>query len=86
MELCGADEQFDLDGAIWNLPAERVKNGDAIDIPLPAPAVEWLRELQRLSGGSRWVLPARKMQHRMIHTFEGTLRLPGKGEARNAGR
>lgn len=75
MELCGAPwAEFDLDGAIWHLPAERVKNGDAIDIPLPAPAVEWLCELQRLSGGSRWVLPARKMQHRMIpHIQESTL-------------
>ncbi|OEG02100.1 integrase [Aeromonas caviae] len=75
MELCGAQwSEFDLDGMIWNLPAERVKNGDAIDIPLPAPAVEWLRELQRLSSGSRWVLPARKMQHRMIpHIQESTL-------------
>ncbi len=75
MELCGAPwAEFDLDGAIWHLPAERVKNGDAIDIPLPPPAVEWLRELHRISGGSRWVLPARKMQHRMIpHIQESTL-------------
>lgn len=75
MELCGAPwAEFDLDGAIWHLPAERVKNGDAIDIPLPPPTVEWLRELHRISGGSRWVLPARKMQHRMIpHIQESTL-------------
>lgn len=75
MELCGAQwAEFDLDSAIWHLPAERVKNGDAIDIPLAAPAVEWLRELSRLSCGSRWVLPARKMQHRMIpHIQESTL-------------
>lgn len=75
MELCAAQwAEFDLDGAVWHLPAERVKNGDAIDIPLPPPAVEWLRELHRISGGSRWVLPARKMQHKMIpHIQESTL-------------
>ncbi|HBC7420907.1 TPA: tyrosine-type recombinase/integrase [Serratia marcescens] len=75
MELCGAPwAEFDLDGAIWHLPAERVKNGDAIDIPLPPAAVTWLRELHSISGGSRWVLPARKMQHRMIpHIQESTL-------------
>ncbi|EDW1241170.1 tyrosine-type recombinase/integrase [Salmonella enterica subsp. enterica] len=75
MELCGAPwAEFDLDEAVWRLPAERAKNGNAIDIPLPPPAVEWLRELHSISGGSNWVLPARKMQHRMIpHIQESTL-------------
>lgn len=75
MELCGAPwAEFDLDEAVWRLPAERAKNGGAIDIPLPPPAVEWLRELHSISGGSSWVLPARKMQHRMIpHIQESTL-------------
>lgn len=75
MELCGAQwEEFDLDSAVWHLPGERVKNGDAIDIPLPPQAVAWLRELSSLAGGSRWVLPARKMQNRMIpHIQESTL-------------
>lgn len=75
MELCAARwEEFDLDGAIWHLPEERSKNGDAIDIPLPQPAVEWLRELHTFSCNSAWVLPARKMQHRMIpHIQESTL-------------
>ena len=75
MELCGARwEEFDLDEAVWHLPAERVKNGDAIDIPIPAPALEWLKELHRMSCNSQWVLPARKMQHRMIpHIQESTL-------------
>lgn len=70
MELCAARwEEFDLEGAIWHLPEERSKNGDAIDIPLPSPAVEWLRELRTFSCNSKWVLPARKMQNRMIHIF-----------------
>lgn len=75
MELCAARwEEFDLDAAVWHLPEERSKNGDAIDIPLPAPAVEWLRELHTLSCNSAWVLPARKMQNRMIpHIQESTL-------------
>jgi integrase len=75
MELCAAQwVEFDLDNAIWHLPAERVKNGDAIDIPLPAITVEWLKELRQMSLNSQWVLPARKMQHRMIpHIQESTL-------------
>jgi integrase len=75
MELCGARwEEFALDEAVWHLPAERVKNGDAIDIPIPAPALAWLKELHQMSCNSQWVLPARKMQHRMIpHIQESTL-------------
>lgn len=75
MEFCGAAwEEFDFKNAIWHLPAERVKNGDAIDIPIPSPALEWLQELHCMSCNSKWVLPARKMQHRMIpHIQESTL-------------
>ncbi|MBN7767358.1 tyrosine-type recombinase/integrase [Pectobacterium brasiliense] len=75
MELCAARwEEFDLDTAIWHLPEERSKNGDPIDIPLPPPALEWLRELHSFSCNSAWVLPARKMQNRMIpHIQESTL-------------
>ncbi|MGE9575378.1 hypothetical protein ACQP3C_30550, partial [Escherichia coli] len=62
------------DGAVWHLPEERSKNGDPIDIPLPSPAVVWLRELHTFSCNSAWVLPARKMQNRMIpHIQESTL-------------
>lgn len=75
MELCAAQwTEFDLDEGIWHLPAERTKNGDAIDIPLSLPALTWLKELHTFSCNSKWVLPARKMQHRMIpHIQESTL-------------
>lgn len=58
--------EFDLEEAVWHLPAERTKTSSAIDIPLPALAVETLRELHRLANGSAYVFPARKMQHRMV--------------------
>jgi len=75
MELCAARwEEFDLENQVWNLPGERTKTGESIDIPLPAIAIGWLKELKRLSGLSGWVLPARKMQHRMVpHIHEGTI-------------
>lgn len=67
-------EEFDLENAVWHLPAERTKTGEAIRIPLPADAGDWLRQLHRLAAGSRYVFPARKMQHRMIpHIHENTL-------------
>lgn len=58
--------EFDLDGAVWHLPAERTKTGAAIDIPLSRQAVAILRELVKMGGGFAWLLPARKMQERMI--------------------
>jgi len=74
-ELTGARlEEFDLDRAVWKLPAERTKTGAAIDIPLSAQAVDSLRELARLAGGSEYLLPARKRQERMLpHIHENTL-------------
>ncbi|CND45611.1 tyrosine-type recombinase/integrase [Yersinia pseudotuberculosis] len=75
MELCGALwAEFDLDRAVWHLPAERTKNGDAIDIPLPPPVVEWFKELQVFSCGSAWVLPARAVCERELpHIADSTL-------------
>lgn len=59
-------KEFDLDAAVWHLPAARTKTGQAIDIPLPHQAVKLLLELTRLAGESAWLLPARKMQTRMV--------------------
>lgn len=73
MELCAARwEDIDLENAIWHLIG--TKNGDAIDIPLPPVAIKWLQQLKDMSFNSEWVLPARKMQNRMIpHIAESTL-------------
>lgn len=75
MELCAAPwSEFDLEAGVWHLPGERTKTGAPIDIPLPPLALEWLGELKRMACGSAWVLPARKMQNRMIpHVVESTL-------------
>ncbi|MGH8529341.1 MAG: tyrosine-type recombinase/integrase [Nevskiales bacterium] len=67
-------KEFDLECAVWHLPENRTKTGAAIDIPLPKLTLEWLRELQRLGCGSDFVLPARKMQSRMLpYIHEGTI-------------
>jgi integrase len=58
--------EFDLNAAVWHLPAERTKTGKAIDIPLPRQAVAILRDLLAAGGGSAWLFPARKMQGRMV--------------------
>ncbi len=66
-ELIGARvEEFDLDAGVWHLPEERTKTGAAIDIPLPTQAIACLRTLIQMAEGSAWLLPARKMQVRMV--------------------
>ncbi|EMC8780803.1 tyrosine-type recombinase/integrase [Providencia rettgeri] len=75
MELCAARwEEFDFGNTVWHFPAERSKNGDAIDIPLCPTVIKWFMELKSMACGSQYVLPARKMQSRMIpHIQESTL-------------
>ncbi|ENA0807909.1 tyrosine-type recombinase/integrase [Providencia rettgeri] len=75
MELCAARwEEFDFSNTVWHFPAERSKNGDAIDIPLCPTVIKWFMELKSMACGSQYVLPARKMQNRMIpHIQESTL-------------
>jgi integrase len=66
--------EFDLDKAVWHLPAQRTKTSVAIDIPLSNPAVECLRKLIELGCSSDYLLPARKRQERMLpHIHENTL-------------
>lgn len=67
-------KEFDLEQAIWCLPAERTKSEVAVDIPLSDSAMACLRELRRSSEGSACVLPARKAQQQMLpHIHENTL-------------
>jgi integrase len=50
-ELRGARwAEFDLDGAEWRIPGERMKVGDLHVVPLARQAVVILRELHALSG------------------------------------
>lgn len=66
--------EFDLDKAVWHLPALRTKTSAPIDIPLSMPAVECLRKLIELACSNEYLLPARKRQERMLpHIHENTL-------------
>jgi integrase len=42
--------EFDLTNAVWSLPAERMKTGQAFDIPLPPDAVALLQSIPRIEG------------------------------------
>jgi integrase len=50
--------EFDLDGAQWNLPAEKMKMREPHLVPLAPQAVAVLRELHELTGRGRYVFPS----------------------------
>lgn len=59
-ELIGAQwEEFDLDSAVWIIPAERMKMKTEHVVPLSRQAVEILRDLRPVDGGGRFVFPGR---------------------------
>ncbi|MBV7523140.1 integrase arm-type DNA-binding domain-containing protein [Pseudomonas sp. PDM29] len=49
-------DEFDLESATWNLPAERMKTRQAFAIPLPQQAVELLQAIPR-TVGSPYLFP-----------------------------
>jgi integrase len=50
-------QEIDLDGAQWNIPAEKMKLRLPHIVPLAVQAVDILRELQSLTGRGRYVFP-----------------------------
>jgi integrase len=66
MTLCRPSEvveaqwsEFDLNGAIWRIPAERMKKRKEHAIPLPTQAVEMLRALHGFTGQRVHLFPHR---------------------------
>src|SRR4029078_12042243 len=51
--------EFDLDNAVWIIPAERMKMDAEHVVPLSKQALAILRELQATGDGSRYVFPGR---------------------------
>ncbi len=49
--------EFDLDHALWLIPAKRMKMRRAHQVPLPTQAVEILRELHELTGHQPLLFP-----------------------------
>lgn len=49
--------EFDLDGAEWKIPAERMKMRRLHVVPLSRQAVELLKELHKITGAGTWLFP-----------------------------
>ena len=59
-ELIGALwTEFDLDNALWIVPAERMKMRSEHVVPLTSRALEIIAELKTIAGNSRYLLPGR---------------------------
>jgi integrase len=73
-ELRGARwVEFDLDGAEWRIPAERMKMGEQHIVPLAHQAVAILRELKALTSFGEYVFPSlltltRPMSNNTVNT------------------
>ena len=50
--------EIDLEESVWNIPASKMKMKEPHLVPLSDQAVEILRELQPLTGTSRYVFPS----------------------------
>lgn len=73
--------EFDLDGAIWRIPPERMKMKAAHIVPLSMQTVAILRELQPLTGEGRYVFPGLRTINRPMseNTVNAALRRLGYG-------
>jgi integrase len=73
--------EFDLDNAIWSVPAERMKMRRAHRVPLPPQAVAILRDIHAVTGGEGYAFPCIGAAKKPIseNTLNGALRRLGIG-------
>ncbi|WP_293698200.1 MULTISPECIES: tyrosine-type recombinase/integrase [unclassified Sphingopyxis] len=74
--------EFDLDGAIWRIPAGKMKARRAHSVPLSLQVVALLGELRALTGGDGYVFPALYSPRRPMseNTINVALRRMGFGK------
>ncbi|WP_431301058.1 tyrosine-type recombinase/integrase [Tabrizicola sp. BL-A-41-H6] len=73
--------EFDLEGAVWSIPADRMKMRRPHRVPLAKKAVAYLSDLKRLTGASEFVLPSLVSSVRVMseNTLNTALRRMGFG-------
>ncbi|CCD98318.1 integrase arm-type DNA-binding domain-containing protein [Bradyrhizobium sp. STM 3809] len=71
--------EFDLDGAIWSIPAAKMKMRRPHRIPLAPRVVTLLRKLHSLTGNGRFVFPSNRSRERCMseNTINAALRRLG---------
>ena len=82
-EVRGATrDEFDLDGAIWRIPAERMKMRQPHHVPLTPQAQAIITDIWPLSEGAKLVFPSIRSNHRPLseNAFNSALRRMGYGK------
>jgi integrase len=71
--------EFDLDGGVWAIPAEKMKMKRPHRVPLAPRAVAILRELHGITGGGRFLFPSIRSPARCMseNTINAALRRLG---------
>mgnify|MGYP006283919443 CR=1 FL=1 len=71
--------EFDLDGCRWEIPADRMKMGEPLIVPLARQAVDILKDLRPLTGSGEFVFPSTRSRRRPIsnNTLNAALRRMG---------
>jgi integrase len=73
-------QEFDLDAALWTIPATRTKMRKSHQVPLSKQAVTILRDAWRLSGGGKLAFPGLRGGRPLSeNTFNAALRRLGYG-------
>jgi integrase len=74
-------KECDLDGAVWSIPAEKMKMRRPHRVPLARQSLAILRELQEITGNGRWLFPSVRTFTRPIseNTLNAALRRLGYG-------
>lgn len=58
-EICAMEwAEINIEKALWSLPAEKMKMGQAHLVPLPKQCLELLEEIRPLTGHRRYVFPS----------------------------
>lgn len=73
--------EIDFDGAVWTIPAKRMKQRHSHRVPLSQQALAILREAEVLTGGERYVFPklGSSLKPMCENTINGALRRMGYG-------
>jgi integrase len=71
--------EFQLDGALWSIPAQKMKMRRPHRVPLAPRVVKLLRELHTLTGNGRFLFPSNRSHQRCMseNTINAALRRLG---------
>lgn len=74
--------EFDVDAAVWSIPASKMKMRRGHRVPLAPQAVDLLRELKTLTGHGRFLFPSVRSAARCMseNTVNASLRRLGFGK------